>query len=335
MQRDGEPVAAGASGLLRVGLDRARQIVVHDEADVRLVDAQAERVGRDDGADRLVHEQVVDRRAVFFVQLRVVDGRGDAELPRQIRLHLERVLDRGGIDDAGAFQRAVAVEQRGENLELVGFLLGLARFVHQVRPVEPADDRLDRIYAELVQDVFAHRRGRGGREREHGRMAELSDHAAEREVGGAEVVAPLADAVRLVHDEERNVYGLQQLQEAFVLELLGRRVDDAQRSRRDAFARAHLLIFGEGRVERHDVGDAAVAQHVELILHQRDQRADDDRGAAEQQRRELIGQALTGAGRQNCERVVTLQDTRHDLFLAGVETGKTELLLERCAQIHG
>ena len=66
-------VAAGAPGFLRVGFERARQIVVHDEADVRFVDAQAEGVGRDDRANRLVHEALVHERAIFFVQLRVID----------------------------------------------------------------------------------------------------------------------------------------------------------------------------------------------------------------------------------------------------------------------
>ena len=41
----GFAVAAGAADLLVVGLDRARDVGVHHEADVRLVDAHAEGVG--------------------------------------------------------------------------------------------------------------------------------------------------------------------------------------------------------------------------------------------------------------------------------------------------
>ena len=73
MQRERQAVAAGAAGLLRVGFERARQIVVHDEADVRLVDAQTERVGRDDGANRLVHEEFVHRACGLLLQLGVID----------------------------------------------------------------------------------------------------------------------------------------------------------------------------------------------------------------------------------------------------------------------
>src|SRR5690606_3906132 len=42
-----QTVATGAPDLLIVALDGARQVVVHDEADVGLVDAHAERDGRD------------------------------------------------------------------------------------------------------------------------------------------------------------------------------------------------------------------------------------------------------------------------------------------------
>ena len=48
----------------------------------------------------------------------------------------------------------------------------------------------------------AHFLGGGRGEREDRRPAEPLDDGAEREVVGAEVVSPLAHAVRLVHDEE-------------------------------------------------------------------------------------------------------------------------------------
>ena len=52
-------VAAGAAGFLVVGLERARQVVVEDEADVRLVDPQAEGVGGDDRLELAGHEAVL------------------------------------------------------------------------------------------------------------------------------------------------------------------------------------------------------------------------------------------------------------------------------------
>ena len=71
-------VAAGPAGFLRVRFDAARQIVVDDEADVRLVDAEAERIGGDDDPDFFAHEAIVDAIAVGFLQLAVVDVGFDA-----------------------------------------------------------------------------------------------------------------------------------------------------------------------------------------------------------------------------------------------------------------
>ena len=58
----GLAVAAGAPGLLVVALERAGEVVVDDEADVLLVDAEAERVGRDHQARLAVlHERASGR----------------------------------------------------------------------------------------------------------------------------------------------------------------------------------------------------------------------------------------------------------------------------------
>ena len=65
-------VATGAARLLVVRLERARHRVMHDEAHVRLVDAHAERVGRDDRAHALVHERVLHLVAVRVVEPGVI-----------------------------------------------------------------------------------------------------------------------------------------------------------------------------------------------------------------------------------------------------------------------
>ena len=60
MQFGAPAVAARAPGLLHVLLERARRVVVHHVADVGLVDAEAEGVGRDHhGAAAAAHEAVL------------------------------------------------------------------------------------------------------------------------------------------------------------------------------------------------------------------------------------------------------------------------------------
>ena len=186
-----------------------------------------------------------------------------------------------------------------------------------------------------MKDILANRRRRRRRQGEYGRVPELRDDSAEREVGGTKVVAPLADAVRFVDDEERHANRLQQTQKDVVFELLRRRIDDADRTGANALARAQLLVFGKGRIQRDDVGDPAIAEHVELILHQSDQRADNDRGSFEQERRQLVGEALSRSSRQNGKRVLTSEDARNDLFLAWIKASEAKPLLERRAQIDG
>ena len=60
-----------------------------------------------------------------------------------------------------------------------------------------------------------------------------------------------------------------------------------------------------GRAERRVQprgGDAQPLQVVDLVLHQRDERRDDQRDALEQERGELVAQRLAGAGREHRQR---------------------------------
>jgi hypothetical protein len=75
--------------------------------------------------------------------------------------------------------------------------------------------------AEAIDDLGAHRRRRGGRQREHGRPAELVSDGAQTEVLGTEVVTPLADAVRFVDHEESGPRRTHPLEGLLVGELLG------------------------------------------------------------------------------------------------------------------
>lgn len=77
-----------------------------------------------------------------------------------------------------------------------------AHAVLQVGPVERELQHLGRAHAEARDDVCAHIGGARGGEGDDGNVAQRTVGAAEGaelEVGGAEVVAPLAGAVRFIH----------------------------------------------------------------------------------------------------------------------------------------
>ena len=83
-------VAAGAPGLLVVGLDRARHALVADRAHVRLVDPHAEGVRRDDDLEAAVHEPALDLGALLAAEPGVVDADGAVEVARQVASRASR-----------------------------------------------------------------------------------------------------------------------------------------------------------------------------------------------------------------------------------------------------
>ena len=74
--------------------------------------------------------------------------------------------------------------------------------VHEIRPIEGADE-LDGIHqAELCRDIAPHARGGGGRVRVHADAGQPLAEPRQLTVLRPEVVPPLADAVRLVNGNE-------------------------------------------------------------------------------------------------------------------------------------
>ena len=70
--------AAGAADLLVVGDDRGRLLVVHDEAQVGLVEAHAERDRGHQGLDVVAQQPGLERLALLVVEPAVVRRRVDA-----------------------------------------------------------------------------------------------------------------------------------------------------------------------------------------------------------------------------------------------------------------
>src|ERR1700728_3956114 len=105
----------------------------------------------------------------------MVHGRRHAQLARQIVLNLQSVLDSRRVNDSGSFEGIGSFEERREDPELIGFLVGLSRLVDKLWSIEPANDRFDLIDAELMENVLSDRRsGRRGQGK-HCRMAEPRD----------------------------------------------------------------------------------------------------------------------------------------------------------------
>jgi hypothetical protein len=89
------------------------------------------------------------------------------------------------------------------------------------------------------------------------------------------------------------------------------------------------LLFGAEAGVEIGGGHAGLAQRVDLILHQRDQRRHHDAGALPQQRGNLVAQRLAAAGRHQHQRVATFAQVLDDGLLLAAETGITENALKQ------
>ena len=271
--RGRQPVAARAAGLLVVALDRLRQVEVRDEAHVGLVDAHAERDRGDHDDAVLAQEAGLVRGARPAVEPGVVGQRGEALAGEELGGPVHRRA-REAVDDAGV-AGVLGAQQR----EQLAPRLVLGRdAVLDVRAVE-ARDEVTRV-AELEARRDLGLRGLRGRRREGDArhrgpaLVQLREH----EVVGPEVVAPLRHAVRLVDREQRDRAAVEQAQRRLDAQPLGREVEQVQLPGEEGRLDGAALL-GVLRGVEESRADAQREQRVDLILHQRDQRRDDDADA--------------------------------------------------------
>ena len=205
------------------------------------------------------------------------------------------------VDDAAARQLA---QPRGEPAEAgVG---GRQRqdAETQARPGERASHRAHRraARAELLDHVVDDPLVGGGRRREHrtaGRKGR--EQVADAPVVGAEVVAPVADAVGLVDDQQPRGLGKARellVAEAGVVQPLGthqQQVDLTGGQRRRDLG----PLVGVGGVHGHGA-QPGPPRGVDLVAHQGQQRRDDQRrpgaAGAQQRGREEVDRRLAPPG---------------------------------------
>jgi hypothetical protein len=87
------------------------------------------------------------------------------------------------------------------------------------------------------------------------------------------------------------------------------------------------LVAGEAGVDARDT-EAGAGKFGCLIVHEGDERADDESGAATGYGRELIAKALAGSGRHDEENVATVSRSAADSLLVGTKGGEAERLMK-------
>ena len=193
---------------------------------------------------------------------------GAQTLAAQRLAHLFGVLAHGGVDDARLLGVAHALDQRAALGVLV---LEALDAQPDIGAVEAAHDHVWLAHAQSGGDLVSHRRRGGGRQRQHRRMPQRVDHAAQPQVVGAEVVTPLTHTVRLVHHEERRPRCLQSRQHLLVAELLRREEDKLGGAVLDLFDGFLTLGGAFGGVDRRRLTQTMRGDGFELVALERQQ----------------------------------------------------------------
>ena len=318
------PVPPGAAGLLVVALEVLGHIVVDDEPDVGLVDAHAEGVGGHHHLHPVEQKILLVLAAAGGVHLAVV-GRGLDAQPPQHGTRLLHLADGAAIDDAG---RVPLVEQevhQGAGLFAFAQPPGLQL---QIGAVEARRQPERLLQAQLGLDVPADPRGGGGRKgRDHRPGGQLVDERADLQIAGAEVVPPLADAVRLVHRHHADRLRLGEAQEALGHQPLRGHIDDLVPAVPGAAQHQGLLAGGQAAVQVGR-GHSRRHQRPHLVLHQADEGADHQRHPRQQQSRHLIAHRLARPGGHDRQHVPARQGRVHDLGLPRPEAVVPEHLFQ-------
>src|SRR6266851_4409800 len=325
----GQPVAPGAAGLLIIGLEALRRVEMDDETDIRLVDAHAESDRRDDDDALLLEEAVLMALACRGIEPGMV---GQREAP----LHGEPVgdlLDLApglAVDDAGI--APVFLGEKGEQLRL-GILLG-DDAIADVRAVEAGGEDTRLAERQTLDDVAPRRPVRGRGEGNARNVGKALVEQRKLEIFRTKIVTPLRDAMRLVDGEERDLGIRQQFEAARRHQPLGRDVDQIELALAHGALDGSRLAGAERRVERRGP-HPCLAQRIDLILHQRDQRRNDDAEPGTDERRDLKAQRLAATGRHQHQRIAAGDDVSNDLFLLPAEAVIAEDLAQHAAGAVG
>lgn len=131
---------------------------------------------------------------------------------------------------------------------------------------------------EPLGDLLVRRFGGGRGERDARDVGPAFGELAEHEVVGPEVVSPLRHAVRLVDREECDGALAEETPGRFGAQALRGDVEEVEFAREVGLFDPGTLSRVLGRVEERGA-DADREERVDLVLHEGDERGDDDAGA--------------------------------------------------------
>ena len=241
----------------------------------------------------------------------------------------------GGLLAAGAVAQVHDAAARDAAADVEQLPLFVLRPPDDIGQVFPGETGLQQVFlpeGELLHDVVRDFRGRRRGQGDHGRGNALAD-LSDRKVVRAEVIAPLGDAVGLVHDDEADGEDVEVGLEERGPQALRGDIEELEVAVGGVVQGVVGLPAGHPGVDREGL-DAAGGEVLDLVLHQRDERGHDERDAVPQERGDLEAHGLAAARRQQRERVPPVQRGGDDLLLHRTEGLVAPILPQHLQRSH-
>ena len=310
----GQSVAAAAPYLLIETLYALRQVVVHDEAHVALVDAHAEGYRGTNHLYSVGHEIVLHAVALGSRQTGMIDPHRHAGALQFLGQRLGSLACQA-VDDAALV--GMAAYEGMDGAQFLGSRVAALHVEAQVGAVERTDERACLLQVQLLQDVALRQFVGRCRERHDGHAGKQFAQLPQLRVFGSEVVAPVRDAVGLVDGEERDARLLQRAHHA-AYESFGRNVEQfhlAFHAAVDDEAVVSLVVVAVHCFCLYSVG----LQRAHLVFHQRDEGRHDDRHSLPEQGGYLEAQRLATARGHQHQRIAAANGVADDFLLHRAE----------------
>ena len=314
-------VAACPPDFLIIGFQAARQIRVEYISDIRLVDAHAKRDGRHHHDASFGHEALLVGVARLLGHAGVIRQRPHLVLPKK-RGHLFGLLARQAVHNAAApWMPLHEIEQLA--------LAVVARFDTEldVRSVETQHQRFHPATEQPHSDVDARRFVGGSGQSNDRHIRENITQPRQGLIFTAKGRAPLRNAMRLVHGNQPDIETAKGVEHSFRHQPLGREIKQPCLARHDTPPCGNILIAVYRGIDRVRCYPGQ-PQRRDLVMHQRHQWRDDDGKPTQDERRDLITQRFSRAGRHHRQRVAPGQQRRHYRLLAGTKVLEAEHVLQ-------
>ena len=145
-------------------------------------------------------------------------------------------------------------------------------------------------------------------------------------------MSPGADAVGFVDGDEGGLAAAEHLGEAGDAQALGRDEEEVEGAVKVVAAGLAGVVAGESTVDTPDA-EAAGGELGGLVVHERDERRDDERGTAAGDGGKLVAEGFSGACGHDQKDVAAIGGGAADGFLVGAESGEAEGALEQGGEV--